>query len=48
VLTPPRNYELNGKARARDGAPSALVDGLRMAGPRDAEGRHEVSLAGSF
>lgn len=48
VLTPPRNYELSGKARARPGAPSALVDGLRMAGPRDGEGRHEVSLAGSF
>ena len=48
VLTPPRNYEINGTARPREGAPQALVQGLQMAGPRDGDGRHAISLAGSF
>lgn len=47
-LTPPRNYEITGTARARPGAPAELGQMLQMAGPVRADGSHEFSLAGSF
>lgn len=48
TVTPPRSYELAGTAKARPEAPPALVDALRMLGPLTPDGKHVLSLAGSF
>ena len=47
-FTPPRSYEVNGKAKARPNAPEELRNALQMLGPALPDGAHTVSLAGSF
>ena len=47
-FTPPRSYEVNGKAKARPGAPEELSNALQMLGPATPDGAHQLSLAGSF
>ncbi len=47
-LTPPGNYELRGRVRARGDAPSDLINGLALLGPVDAGGQREFSIAGSI
>ncbi len=47
-LTPPDAYELSGVARAREGAGRALEQALNLLGPRNADGGHSISIAGSL
>ena len=47
-FTPPRSYEVNGKAKARPDAPEELRNALQMLGPAAPDGAHQLSLAGSF
>ena len=48
VLTPPGDYELQAKLKARPGAPADITSALSLAGPAGPDGRREVSLAGSL
>ena len=48
TLKAPSSYELNGVARARDGAGRALEQALNLLGPRTPDGGHEISIAGSL
>ena len=48
VLTPPVNYELQAKLRARPGAPADIVQALNLAGPVGPDGRREISIAGTL
>jgi hypothetical protein len=48
IFTPPRSYELKGKARPRPEAPPELRNALQMLGPATPDGAHELSVAGSF
>jgi general secretion pathway protein N len=48
VLTPPNNYELQAKLKARRGAPADITSALLLAGPADSDGRREISLAGTL
>lgn len=48
IFTPPRSYELTGKAKPRPEAPPELRNALQMLGPATPEGAHELSVAGSF
>jgi len=45
---PPSSYELNGVARARDGAGRAVEQALNLLGPPNADGGHVISIAGSL
>jgi hypothetical protein len=47
-FTPPRSYELTGKARPRPEAPPELRNALQMLGPATPDGAHDLSVAGSF
>lgn len=47
-LTPPANYALRTGLKARAGAPAEIARALQFAGPTDADGRREFSLAGSL
>ncbi len=47
-LSPPRNYLVAGRLRARPQAPESLRQGLALLGPADPGGRHEFSLSGSL
>lgn len=47
-FTPPRSYEINGKAKPRPDAPAELRSALQMLGPATADGAHSLSIAGSF
>ncbi|MEQ1800499.1 MAG: type II secretion system protein N [Gammaproteobacteria bacterium] len=47
-FTPPRSYELTGKAKPRPEAPPELRNALQMLGPATADGAHDLSVAGSF
>ncbi len=47
-LTPPLNYTLQAGLKARPGAPAEITQALQFAGPTDADGRREFSLAGSL
>ncbi|MBL8202464.1 MAG: type II secretion system protein N [Chromatiales bacterium] len=48
TFTPPRSYELTGKAKARPEAPPELRNALQMLGPATPDGAHDLSIAGSF
>lgn len=48
TFTPPRSYELRGKAKPRPEAPPELRNALQMLGPATPDGAHELSVAGSF
>jgi len=48
VLTPPMNYELQAKVKARPGAPAEITQALTFAGPAGPDGRREISMAGSL
>lgn len=47
-LTPPGNYELKGRIRARSGAAEQLASAIAALGARAPDGSTEVSLSGSF
>jgi hypothetical protein len=47
-ITPPTSYELTGTAKPRPDAPPELRNALQMLGPAAPDGKHELSLAGSF
>ncbi|MAF83345.1 MAG: type II secretion system protein N [Gammaproteobacteria bacterium] len=47
-LTPPMNYALQIKLKARPGAPTEITQALNLAGPVGPDGRHEISFAGSL
>lgn len=47
-FTPPRSYEIDGKAKPRPDAPPELRNALQMLGPATADGAHALSIAGSF
>jgi general secretion pathway protein N len=48
VLTPPNNYELQAKLKARRGAPADITSALKLVGPAGSDGRREISLAGTL
>ncbi len=48
LLTPPANYELQAKIKARPGAPADIVQALNLAGPVGPDGRREISIAGTL
>ncbi len=48
TITPPRSYEVTGTAKPRADAPPELRNALQMLGPATSDGRHALSLAGSF
>ncbi len=48
ILTPPANYELNGRIAARPGTPARLSQALQLLGPASPQGGYEFSLAGSL
>ncbi len=48
TFTPPRSYELTGKAKPRPEAPPELRNALQMLGPATPDGAHDLSVAGSF
>ena len=48
LLTPPVNYELQAKIRARPTAPVEIVQALNLAGPVGPDGRREISIAGTL
>jgi hypothetical protein len=47
-VTPPGNYELAGRAKARPDAPAEMVNALAVLGPRAGDGSTELSMSGSF
>ena len=48
VLTPPVNYALQAKLKARPGAPAQITQALMLVGPVGQDGSREVSLTGSL
>lgn len=48
AVTPPGNYEMSGRAKARPGAPADMTNALAVLGPRAADGSTELSMSGSF
>ena len=48
TFTPPRSYELTGKAKPRPEAPPELRNALQMLDPASSDGSHDLSVAGSF
>ncbi|UCG74177.1 MAG: type II secretion system protein N [Chromatiales bacterium] len=47
-LTPPTNYELTGRAKARAGAPPEMQQALVLLGPESPDGGRDFSFAGSL
>jgi general secretion pathway protein N len=47
-LSPPGNYQFDGRMSARPGAPPELTNGLQVLGPRQADGSYSVTFAGSL
>lgn len=47
-LTPPRNYTVQARVKARPDAPSDLVTGLMLVGPKQPDGSHEFLMSGSL
>lgn len=47
-LTPPRNYEMTGRAAARPSAPPDMQQALLILGPKNPAGGHDFTFAGSF
>lgn len=48
ILTPPRNYDLKTRVRARPEAPESLRRNLQFLGSPEADGTHVFQLAGSL
>jgi len=48
VLTPPTNYVVQAKVKARPNASADISQALMLAGPVGPDGRREISLAGSL
>lgn len=48
ILTPPGNYDLDTRIKARSSAPKALRDNLKFLGTPEADGSHIFKLAGSI
>ncbi len=48
VLTPPANYEVRARVKARPGASADITQALVFAGPVESDGRREVTLSGSL
>lgn len=47
-LTPPGEYELEARVRARESAPPSLRNNLNYLGPPEPDGTHEFRMAGSI
>ena len=47
-LTPPGNYVVRAKVKARPGAPADIAQALTLVGPVGADGKREISIAGSL
>jgi len=47
-LTPPGNFLLSGRAKARPDAPQGISNALLGMGPRNPDGSSSISLAGTF
>ncbi len=47
-LEPPTNYQVQARLKPRPGAPVQISQALKLVGPIDANGRHEISFAGSL
>lgn len=48
TMSPPGNYEIAGRAKARPEAPPDIVNALNMLGPKAADGSTEISMSGTF
>lgn len=48
MLTPPNNFELVGRVKARANAGPEIANGLAILGQQNADGSIELSLSGSF
>ena len=47
-LTPPRNYNIQARIKARPEAPPDLATGLSLVGPKLPDGSHEFQMSGSL
>ena len=47
-LTPPRNYAIQARVKARPDAPADLTQGLMLVGPKLPDGSHEFQMTGSL
>ena len=47
-VTPPGNFEISGRAKARPAAPPEIVNVVAALGPRASDGSTEFSLSGTF
>ncbi|MGI9342929.1 MAG: type II secretion system protein N [Gammaproteobacteria bacterium] len=47
-LTPPGSYAIQARIKARPNAPPELVNGLMLAGPKQADGSHDFQMTGSL
>jgi general secretion pathway protein N len=47
-LTPPGNYEVQAKVKARQNAPKDIAQALTLIGPTGSDGKREFSMAGTF
>lgn len=47
-LTPPRDYAIQARVKARPEAPAELANGLMLVGPKTPDGSHEFEMAGSL
>ncbi|QOJ31551.1 MAG: type II secretion system protein N [Gammaproteobacteria bacterium] len=48
VMTPPGNYQLDARIKARPDAPAQLVNALATLGPRGPDGSTDIGMSGSF
>lgn len=48
VLTPPANYAVQAKLKARPGAPAEITQALMLVGPVGPDGRRDIALSGSL
>jgi general secretion pathway protein N len=48
VLSPPTNYEIDARIKARPDAPAHLSQGVQFLGPPDADGSREFKMSGSL
>jgi len=48
VFSPPANYEITARIKARPDAPRDLANGLALLGPEDETGNRQFTMSGSF
>jgi general secretion pathway protein N len=48
MLTPPGNYEVQAKVKARQNAPKDIAQALTLMGPVGSDGKRELSIAGTL